>query len=601
MHKDTDCGQPRRSDAESGKEITVAGWVNRRRDHGNLIFIDLRDRTGLLQVVFNPEVSPEAHHLAESLRSEWVVKVRGTVTNRIKGAENPNLATGDVELVAHELTVLNQSLTPPFEVVEDVNVSEDTRLQYRYIDLRRRRMQQLLKMRHDVTGIMWNHLTGEGFTHVETPILIKSTPEGARDYVVPSRIHPGEFYALPQSPQQMKQILMVAGVERYFQIARCFRDEDLRADRQPEHTQLDLEMSFVHQQDVTDVVERLYSRILNDVRPEVKVPAPFPRLTFEESMRRFGTDKPDLRLGMELTTLTEIAARSEARVFQSVAADGGSIRGMAVPGCADYGRKQTDELIEFAKRHGALGLVFIAIDEGAESIETLTEEQVRGPLNRFMSIEVIREIARETRAKPGDLVLIVAGAERMANRVLSELRLEMGRRLELADPNEFSFAWVTDYPLFEWDDASERWTPAHHVFSAPKAEHIDLLETDPGAVEADLFDLVCNGWELGSGSIRIHDPKLQLRVFNVIGYSEDEISDRFGHLLRAFEYGAPPHGGMGLGLDRLVALIAGETSIREVIAFPKTQSASDPMFEAPSAISDEQLAELHIAVITDSE
>ena len=599
MHKDTDCGQPRRSDADTGKEITVAGWVNRRRDHGNLIFIDLRDRTGLLQIVFNPEVSPAAHRLAESLRSEWVVKVRGRVTRRIDGAENPNLATGDVELIAHELTVLNQSLTPPFEVLDDVNVSEDTRLQYRYIDLRRQKMQGLLKLRHKVTGIIWNHLSGEGFTHVETPILIKSTPEGARDYVVPSRIHPGEFYALPQSPQQLKQILMVAGIERYFQIARCFRDEDLRADRQPEHTQLDFEMSFVHQQDVTDVIERLYSLILNEVRPEVKVPAPFPRLTFEESMRRFGTDKPDLRLGMELATLTEIAAGSEARVFQSVAADGGAIRGIAVPGCARYGRRQTDELLDIAKRHGALGLVFIAIDEGAESIETMTEEQVRGPLNRFMSIDVIREIARKTGAKPGDLILIVAGAERMANRVLSELRLEMGRRLELADPNEFSFAWVTDFPLFEWDEASEHWTPAHHVFSAPKAEHVGLLETDPGAVHADLFDLVCNGWELGSGSIRIHDPRLQLKVFNVIGYSEEEIDDRFGHLLRAFEYGAPPHGGMGLGLDRLVALIAGETSIREVIAFPKTQSASDPMFEAPSAISDEQLSELHIAVITD--
>lgn len=601
MHKDTDCGEPRRSDADAGREITVAGWVNRRRDHGNLIFIDLRDRTGLLQVVFNPEISADAHRLAESLRSEWVVKVRGKVAPRIAGAENPNLETGDVELVAQELTVLNQSLTPPFEVQDELNVSEDLRLQYRYIDLRRQKMQKLLKMRHEVTGIIWDGMTNEGFTQVETPILLKSTPEGARDYVVPSRVHPGGFYALPQSPQQMKQILMVSGIERYFQIARCFRDEDLRADRQPEHTQLDFEMSFVHQQDVTDVVERLYSRILSEVRPEASVPAPFPRLTYAEAMQRFGTDKPDLRLGMELSTLTDIAARSEARVFKSIAADGGSIRGFAVPGCAGYGRKQTDELIEIAKRNGALGLVFIAIDENVDSIETMTEEQVKGPLNRFMSIEIIREMAQETGAKPGDLILIVAGAEKMANRVLSELRLEMGRRLEIADPNEFSFAWVTDFPLFEWDDERKNWTPAHHVFSAPKEEHIELLESDPGAVHADLFDLVCNGWELGSGSIRIHDPKLQLRVFNVIGYTEDEIGERFGHLLKAFEYGAPPHGGMGLGLDRLVALIAGESSIREVIAFPKTQSASDPMFEAPSAISEEQLAELHIAVIPNEE
>ncbi len=599
MHKDKDCGEPRKSDV--GQEITVAGWVNRRRDHGNLIFIDLRDRSGLLQVVFNPEVSEDAHRLAESLRSEWVVKVRGKVSSRLEGAENPNLATGEVELVAEELTVLNAALTPPFEVDDEVNVSEDLRLQYRYIDLRRQKMQKLLKLRHEVTGIIWDQMTSEGFTQVETPVLIKSTPEGARDYVVPSRVHPGEFYALPQSPQQLKQILMVSGIERYFQIARCFRDEDLRADRQPEHTQLDFEMSFVHQEDVTAVVERLYSRILEETRPGAEVSAPFTRLTYAESMDRFGTDKPDLRLGMELATLTETAARSEARVFQSIAADGGSIRGFAVPGCADYGRRQTDELIEIAKRHGAMGLVFIAIDESAESIETMTEEQVRGPLNRFMSIDVIRDLARETGAKPGDLILIVAGSEKMVNRVLGELRLEMGSRLELNDPNTFAFAWVTDFPLFEWDEEWKRWAPAHHVFSSPKEEHIDLLESDPGAVHADLFDLVCNGWELGSGSIRIHDPKLQLRVFNVIGYSEDEISDRFGHLLRAFEYGAPPHGGMGLGLDRLVALIGGETSIREVIAFPKTQSASDPMFEAPSAIGEDQLAELHIAVITDEE
>lgn len=599
MYKDTDCGQPRKSD--SGKQITVAGWVNRRRDHGNLIFIDLRDRTGLLQVVFNPEISEQTHRLAESLRSEWVVQVTGEVKPRIQGAENPNLDTGEIELQASSIQVLNRSNTPPFEIDDETTVSEDIRLQYRYVDLRRPKMQRLIKLRHQVTQIMWDQLSGEGFTQVETPILIKSTPEGARDYVVPSRVHPGKFYALPQSPQQLKQILMVSGVERYFQIAHCFRDEDLRADRQPEHTQLDLEMSFVHQKDVTDVVERLYSRILDETKPEAEVTKPFTRLTYGEAMNRFGSDKPDLRFGMELSTLTEIAARSEARVFQAVAADGGSIRGFAATGCGDYGRKQTDGLIDLAKQHGAQGLVFIAIDENAESIETLTEDQVKGPLNRFMSIEIIRELAEATHAKPGDLVLIVAGAEKMVNTVLGSLRNEMGTRLGLKDPNRFEFAWVTDFPLFDWDDDLKKWEPAHHVFSSPKPEHVDLLESDPGKVHADLFDLVCNGWELGSGSIRIHDPNLQLRVFNVIGYSKEQIEERFGHLLRAFEYGAPPHGGMGLGLDRLIAVIAGESSIREVIAFPKTQSAVDPMFEAPGEIGPDQIEELHIAVLDEEE
>jgi aspartyl-tRNA synthetase len=599
LYKDTDCGQPRKSD--SGKRITVAGWVNRRRDHGSLIFIDLRDRTGLLQIVFNPEVSKETHHTAEALRSEWVVQVTGEVRPRLAGAENPNLPTGEVELVASSINVLNRSLTPPFEVDDEATVSEDTRLQYRYVDLRRPKMQRLLRLRHQVTRIMWDQLSGEGFTQIETPILIKSTPEGARDYVVPSRVHHGKFYALPQSPQQLKQILMVSGFDRYFQIAHCFRDEDLRADRQPEHTQLDLEMSFVHQKDVTDVVERLYSRILAETRPDATVSKPFIRLTYDEAISRFGSDKPDLRFGMELATLTETAARSEARVFQSIAADGGAIRGFAVPGAAGYGRRQTDELIELARRHGAQGLVFIAIDESAGSIDSLTAEQARGPMNKFMSIEVIREIAQKTGANPGDLILIVAAAEKMVNAVLGGLRSEMGARLGLKDPDRFEFAWVTDFPLFEWDDDLKKWGPAHHVFSSPKPEHIEFIESDPGKVHADLYDLVCNGWELGSGSIRIHDPKLQLKVFNVIGYTEDQIHERFGHLLRAFEYGAPPHGGMGLGLDRLVAVIAGESSIREVIAFPKTQSAVDPMFEAPGQITREQLAELHISIVKQEE
>ncbi len=595
MYKDTNCGEPRESTV--GSQITVAGWVHRRRDHGSLIFIDLRDRSGLLQVVFNPEYSGSAHELAGSLRSEWVVQIIGKVVKRLPGAENPELPTGAVELSATGLVVLNRSLTPPFEISDDIDVDDNTRLKYRFIDLRRPRMQELLRLRHRVTHMMWDFLTGKGFIHVETPILIKSTPEGARDYVVPSRIHPGDFYALPQSPQQLKQLLMVSGVERYFQIARCFRDEDLRADRQPEHTQLDFEMSFVHQDDVMAIVEELYTLIVDETVPGSTISRPFHRLTYAESMERFGTDKPDLRFGMELSTITETAASSDARVFQAVVSSGGTIRGFAAPGCGNYGRRDTDRLVEFAKSSGAQGLVFIAIDESAASIDALEDDHIKSPLKKFLSVDVVKRLANEMGAKPGDLMLIVAGTARLVNTVLSNLRNEMARRLELVDNKDFSFVWVYDFPLFEWDDDLGKWEPAHHVFSSPKKEHMQYLDTDPGKVLADLYDLVCNGEEMGSGSIRIHDKDIQTRVFGVIGYTEDEISERFGQLLTAFTYGAPPHGGMGLGLDRLIAVLAGERAIREVIAFPKSQSAIDPLFEAPSPITDEQLEELHIRVV----
>ena len=592
MYKDTDCGSPRASDI--GKEVTVAGWVHRRRDHGNLIFVDLRDRSGLLQVVFNPEITPEAHRLAEGMRSEWVVQVSGTITARVAGAENPNLATGDVELIAKDSAILNRSLTPPFEVEDDTDADELTRMTHRYIDMRRPEMLQRLQLRHKVTHLIWDHLTESGFTQVETPILIKSTPEGARDYVVPSRVRPGSFYALPQSPQQMKQILMVSGVERYFQIAKCFRDEDLRADRQPEHTQLDLEMSFVHQQDVMDLVEGLYTRIVREARPDARLETPFSKLPYDEAIERYGTDKPDTRYGLEMTTITEIAARSEARVFQAVAGSGGTIRAFAAPGCADYPRRQTDRLIDVARGAGAQGLVFIAIDKSASSIGELEDGHIRSPLKNYMSVEIVREVATVVGASPGDLILIVAGSASVANNALSALRTEMAERLNLIDADEFKFAWVFDFPLFEWDEDTASWAPAHHVFSAPKQEHIPYIESDPGRVYADLFDLTCNGVELGSGSIRIHDPEVQMRVFNVIGYPDHEIEERFGHLLKAFRYGAPPHGGMGLGLDRITAMLAGQSNIREVIAFPKTQSAWDPLFDAPSTIAEEQLKELHI-------
>lgn len=595
MYKDTNCGEPRKSHV--GSVITVAGWVHTRRDHGNLIFIDLRDRSGLLQVVFNPENSAAAHELAGSLRSEWVIQVTGNLAARLEGADNPELETGEVELIATELTVLNKSVTPPFEIEDDSEVDANTRLKYRFIDLRRPKMQKALKLRHKVTHIMWDYLTDKGFTQVETPILIKSTPEGARDYVVPSRVHPGNFYALPQSPQQLKQLLMVSGVERYFQIAKCFRDEDLRADRQPEHTQLDFEMSFVHQDDVMAVVEELYARIVNETRPEVEVTLPFPRLTYAEAMEKYGSDKPDLRFGLEMTTITETAASSDARVFQAVASSGGTIRGFVAPGCGDYGRRQTDDLTEFAKSSGAQGLVFIALDESAESIDALEDDQVKSPLKKFLSLDVIKKMANEMGAQPGDLMLIVAGTSKLVNTVLSNLRNEMGRRLGLADPNNIAFAWVYDFPLFDWDDEIQGYVPAHHVFSSPKEEHMQYLDSDPGKVIGTLWDLVCNGSEMGSGSIRINDRDLQTKLFQIIGYSEDQINDRFGQLLTAFTYGAPPHGGMGLGLDRLCAILAGEDAIREVIAFPKTQSATDPLFEAPSAIEQEQLEELHLRVV----
>ena len=595
MYKDTNCGEPRESSI--GSQITVAGWVHRRRDHGNLIFIDLRDRSGILQVVFNPEHGEKAHDLAQSLRSEWVVQVTGQVVSRLSGAENPDLATGAVELSATDINVLNRSVTPPFEVSDDIEVDPTTRFKYRFMDLRRPKMQDNLRLRHKVTHMMWDFLTEKGFTQIETPILIKSTPEGARDYVVPSRVHPGNFYALPQSPQQLKQLLMVSGVERYFQIARCFRDEDLRADRQPEHTQLDFEMSFVHQEDVMEMVEELYTKIVSEVISDAEVVTPFIRLTYEQSMERFGSDKPDLRYEMELTTITQTAASSDARVFQAVAASGGSIRGFVAKGCANFGRRQTDELTDYAKSSGAQGLVFIAIDDTAPSIDGLEGDHIKSPLKKFLSVDVVKKLAYEMSAEPGDLMLIVAGTNKLVNTVLSNLRIEMARRLNLIDNNKLVFAWVYDFPLFEWDDELNKYEPAHHVFSSPKPEHMDYLDSEPGKVIGTLWDLVCNGSEMGSGSIRIHDSDLQRKLFKIIGYSAQQIEDRFGQLLTAFTYGAPPHGGMGLGLDRLVAMLAGEDAIREVIAFPKTQSAFDPLFEAPSSIENEQLDDLHIRVV----
>tara|TARA_B000000437_G_scaffold153336_1_gene112138 strand:- start:318 stop:2132 length:1815 start_codon:yes stop_codon:yes gene_type:complete len=594
VYKNKNCGEPNSKDI--GSEVIVAGWVNKRRDHGNLIFIDLRDKSGVLQVVFNPEVSSDAHDLASNLRSEWVVQIKGVIVKRISGAENDSISTGSVELQANEIKILNKSKTPPFEISDEIEIDDQTRLAYRFIDLRRPKMQKLFTLRHKITKLIWDYLSDRDFTHIETPILLKSTPEGARDYVVPSRIHPGKFYALPQSPQQLKQILMVSGFDRYFQIARCFRDEDLRADRQPEHTQLDLEMSFVHQDDVMLLVEGLYKHITyeilgNNYKQNNK---DFVRLSYEESIERFGTDKPDLRFGMELVTISEELKNTESNVFNHVLNQGGVIRGIVAPGAGDYDRKKTDELIDLAKSSGASGLVYILFDNDFVSIENIKDENYKSPLKKFLNVDVVKGLAKKMSAKPGDMILIVADQENKVNTVLSNLRNFLGEKLNLYDQKEIMFAWVYDFPLFEWDEDLKKWEPAHHVFSSPKTEHLDFLISDPGKVHADLFDLVCNGMEMGSGSIRIHDPNIQKKVFSIIGYKEEEIDDRFGQLIKAFSYGAPPHGGMGLGLDRFIATLAGEKAIREVIAFPKTQSAQDPLFDSPNKISNQQLEELFI-------
>ena len=596
MYRDIMCGKISSSNEEN--KIKLAGWVSKRRDHGQLIFIDLRDKSGIMQIVFNPEVSESTHNAAKELRSEWVISVSGTVKKRIQGAENPDISTGNYELVVDSMEILSKSKTPPFEVSDSNEISEEIRLKYRFLDLRRDSMQKKISLRHRVTKFIWENLSKKGFTHIETPILIKSTPEGARDYIVPSRVKNGAFYALPQSPQQMKQMLMVSGCDKYFQIARCFRDEDLRADRQPEHTQLDLEMSFVHQEDVMNAVESLYKDLINSVNSNINVDSVFEKMTYSESINRFGSDKPDLRFGMELKNLTDIAKKIKSNVITNSLSNGGILKGFAVKNAETYGRKDFDRLTDIVKSQGAGGLIYISIPSDIE--EPLKLEQTTGPLNKFYSQENFASILEKTEASAGDVIFMIIGEEKIVNNSLSFLRNHIAKEKKLIDENTMKFVWITDFPLFEKDDENN-WQAAHHVFSAPKSDDIDFLETDPGKVKADLFDLVCNGVELGSGSIRIHDRKLQEKVFDVIGYSKHDVSTLFGHLLDAFEYGVPPHGGMGLGLDRLVAMLSNEESIREVIAFPKTQSASDLLFGSPDVISEDQLEELSINIIEEEE
>jgi len=576
-----------------GARVTLAGWVDRRRDHGGLIFIDLRDREGIVQVVFNPEVSQQCHKVANEMRNEYVVRVSGEVALRPSGTENPKLTTGDVEVIAQNTEILNPSKTPPFYISEANEVDESLRLKYRYLDLRRTRMKENMLLRHRVVKFIRDFLDAKGFIEIETPVLIKSTPEGARDYLVPSRLHPGKFYALPQSPQQLKQLLMVAGMEKYFQIARCFRDEDTRADRQPEFTQLDLEMSFVEEDDILNLHEELFTSMAEMIKPQMRVIKPFPKLTYNEAMGRYGTDKPDLRFGMEIGDLTDIADQSSFSVFNSAIAQGGKVKGICAPGCANYTRSQLNELNRLVQGWGAEGLVTISLGTSTGSLSGLTADMVKSVAAKFLTLEQIKQMAQRLEANMGDLLLIVAGQPERVNIVLDELRREMGHRLKLDDPNLLAFGFIVGFPLLQ-RDAGGQWQSMHHPFTAPRDEDMSLLDTAPEQVRGRHYDVVCNGYEIGGGSIRIHTGELQRKVFRLLGYEDGDIEERFGHLLEAFDYGAPPHGGIALGIDRLVMILAGEETIREVIAFPKTQEATDLTFNAPSAVTEEQLAELHL-------
>ena len=592
MLKSHSCGELRA--ANIGQKITLAGWVHRRRDHGGLIFIDLRDREGLTQVVFNPEVSSDTHNTATGLRSEYVIQVTGEVSKRPQGTENSKLPTGEIEVIASGIKVLNVSKTPPFYINEEVDVDEALLLKYRYLHLRRAGMRDNLMLRHKVIKYMRDFLDARGFIEVETPILIKSTPEGACDYVVPSRVHAGKFYALPQSPQQLKQLLMIAGIEKYYQVARCFRDEDQRADRQPEFTQLDIEMSFVDEEDILSLLEDMFTSLVETVTPHIKVVKPFPRLTYTEVMDKYGSDKPDIRYGLELKDISSIVADSDFGVFKSAVQSGGRVKGICLPGCASYTRKQIEELTDIAKGLGAKGLVSMEWASGSTGGDL--SSQVKSVAAKYLNSEQLKSLMDRFEAKPGDLILIAAGGIGLVNKVLDELRREMARRLNLCDPNLMAFAFILDFPLFDWNAETKIWDSTHHPFTAPFEEDIPLLDSDPGKVRARHYDIVCNGYELSSGSIRIHNRELQQKIFGILGYSDEEAINKFGDFLEAFEYGAPPHGGIAPGIDRFLMLLTNSKTIRDVMAFPKNQAAIDVMTDAPSYLSDKQLEELHLKV-----
>ena len=587
MYKTHSCGEIRKEHV--GQTITLAGWVNRRRDHGGVVFMDLRDREGLVQIVFNPELYKEQNEIISNIRLEWVLQVTGVVQPRPEGMVNSKLSTGEIEVNVKELKILNPAKNLPFLVNGDEQLpDENTRLKYRYLDLRREKMKANLILRHKVIKFIRNFLDHEKFIEIETPILFKTTPEGARDYLVPSRVHPGEFYALPQSPQQLKQLLMVAGMERYFQIARCFRDEDQRGDRQPEFTQLDIEMSFVERNDVMQLVERLFTDLVKEIVPHKRLfSEPWPKLTYADAMERFGKDNPDIRFGMELINISDLAAGCGFSVFESVINSGGSVRGINARGCGDYTRKQIESLTSFVQDIGAKGLAYIAIT---------TQGEVRSSFTKFLSEETTQSILSKFDGKPGDLLLFIADMNPIVYEALGRLRVKLGDILGLRDQNILAFCWIIDFPFVIWNEEENRWDPSHHLFTSPLPEDLSLLDTAPEKARGTQYDLVLNNYEVGGGSIRIHDRSLQEKVFTLIGLDPEVAQERFGHMLEAFDYGTPPHGGIAPGIDRICMLLSDEQNIREVIAFPKNQSARDVMASAPSKADPQQLADLHIKV-----
>ena len=587
MYRDYYCGDP--TENLVNKEITISGWINKRRDHGGLLFIDLRDRTGLIQVVFDPENLKPSEINWNQFRSEWIIKVKGLVKLRPKGTQNPKLNTGKIELIAKSYEVINKSKTLPFEISDFKEETEEfLRLKYRYLDLRRPQKYNILNLRHNVIKYIRDYLDNKGFLEIETPILIKSTPEGARDFVVPSRNNPGQFYALPQSPQQLKQLLMVAGVDKYFQIVKCFRDEDPRADRQPEFTQLDLEMSFVNQDDVLSLTEDLMKGLMEKVGLDKKYNSPFVRLTYDESMNLYGTDKPDIRYEMKINDFTDLCKDNQFKVLSDTVSRGEVVKGLVVPKGSEFSRRQIDDIVDYSKDLGSGGLIWIVLD---------SEFEFKSIVKKYLDKNFVKKLAKFSGAKNGDMILIVAGKNKNTLEILGKLRSRLGRDLKLYDQNEIKFCYITDFPLFEWDEDAQKWESSHHPFTMPHEKYLSNLTDNPGKIRAYCYDMVANGSELASGSIRIHKKELQEQVFSVLGYSKEQTNEQFSQLLNSFEYGAPPHGGIAPGIDRIVMLLAGTENIRDVIAFPKTQSGFDPLFESPSPLSKEQLNELCLDVI----